>query len=60
MDSMIDALPFLMAATLAVVLFAVYPVALTLAAVGFLFFAIANVLDLMPLIVLFSNKTKLH
>jgi tripartite ATP-independent transporter DctM subunit len=60
MDSLIDALPFLMAATLAVFLFAGYPVALTIAAVGFLFFAVGYALDLMPLIALFNLPLRMY
>jgi TRAP-type mannitol/chloroaromatic compound transport system permease large subunit len=60
MESLIDALPFLMAATLAVVLFAGYPVALTIAAVGFLFFAVGYALDLMPLIALFNLPLRMY
>jgi tripartite ATP-independent transporter DctM subunit len=60
MESLIYALPFLMAATLAVVLFAGYPVALTIAAVGFLFFAVGYALDLMPLIALFNLPLRMY
>ena len=48
LDSLIDALPLLMAAVLAVFLFAGFPVALTLAAVGFAFALLGNALDLFP------------
>ena len=60
LDSVIDALPFLMAGALALLLFAGFPVALTVAFVGFLFAAIGNALDLVPLLALFNIPLRMY
>ena len=60
LDSLIDVLPLLMAATLAVFLFAGFPVALTLAAVGFAFALLGNALDLFPVVALFNLPLRMY
>ncbi len=60
LDNLIDLLPLLMAATLAVFLFAGFPVALTLAAVGFAFALLGNALDLFPVVALFNLPLRMY
>ena len=60
LDNLIDVLPLLMAATLAVFLFAGFPVALTLAAVGFGFALLGNALDLFPAVALFNLPLRMY
>src|SRR3546814_15155381 len=49
-----------MAAVLAVFLFAGFPVALTLAAVGFAFALLGNALDLFPVVALFNLPLRMY
>src|SRR3546814_19910722 len=49
-----------MAAVLAVFLFAGFPVALTLAAVGFAFALLVNALDLFPVVALFNLPLRMY
>jgi len=60
LDNLIDVLPLLMAATLAVFLFVGFPVALTLAAVGFAFALLGNALDLFPVVALFNLPLRMY